>query len=261
MALGRFGSGGGGGGTGADGRTWLSGAIAPTGGQGDNGDFYLNTVTGEIYGPKTAGAWGSPILVTGAAGATGATGAAGATGPAGATGATGPTGPTGPTGATGAAGSNGANGADGNLVVQCDFLTATQPSYQLAGGVRYIPLLVDVLDTAEMQCAIPVTGTAYVYVQYSMSASNAGDVELYLDRRLTSVGGDLGATVTAGADFIVTPGSNTFLQVVDSGDHASLTFSVTAGQLLYLLLGRTTDAEDTHTGDFRIHKVYVEIVP
>lgn len=257
MALGRgFGSGGGG--TGADGRTWLSGTTAPGSGIGDDGDFYLNTVSGEIYGPKTAGAWGSAILVTGAQGATGATGATGA---AGATGATGPTGPAGSTGATGATGAAGADGADGNLIVQCDFLTATRSSYQLAGGVRYIPLLVDATDTAEWQCAIPVTGTAYVYVQYSMSASNGGNVELYLDRRLTSVGSDLGATVTAGTEFTVTPGSNTNLQVVDSGDSGSLTFSVTAGQLFYMLLGRTADAEDTHTADFRIHKIYMEIIP
>jgi hypothetical protein len=62
---------------GADGRTILSGVNAPTGGVGEDGDFFINTVTSEIYGPKFSGAWGSPTSLIGAAGATGNTGAAG----------------------------------------------------------------------------------------------------------------------------------------------------------------------------------------
>jgi hypothetical protein len=58
---------------GADGSQFLSGAVAPTT-QGANGDFYLNTATGELYGPKTAGVWGSPTDLTGPAGADGADG-------------------------------------------------------------------------------------------------------------------------------------------------------------------------------------------
>jgi hypothetical protein len=164
-------------------------------------------------------------------------------------------------GATGAAGSNGSNGAQGNTVVHAQFITATQPSYQLAGGVRYTPLLTAGGDTAEWSCVAPMTGTCEVVVKYSMSASNAGDVELTLDRRLTADGSDLNATVTAGADFTVTPGSNTNQQSVDSGDHSSLSFSVAKGQNVYIMLTRTADAEDTHTGDFRIHGITMEFAP
>ncbi|MBK8686277.1 MAG: collagen-like protein [Bacteroidetes bacterium] len=57
-----------------------------------NGDFYINTATNQIFGPKTAGAWGSGTSLVGPAGATGATGPQG---PIGLTGATGPQGPTG----------------------------------------------------------------------------------------------------------------------------------------------------------------------
>jgi hypothetical protein len=58
---------------GADGSQFLSGAVAPTT-QGVNGDFYLNTATGELYGPKAGGVWGSPTDLTGPAGADGADG-------------------------------------------------------------------------------------------------------------------------------------------------------------------------------------------
>jgi hypothetical protein len=58
---------------------------------GGNGDFYLNTANGDIYGPKTAGAWGSVIFNI-------------------AEGQQGPAGPQGSTGATGGAGSAGADG-------------------------------------------------------------------------------------------------------------------------------------------------------
>ena len=65
---------------GADGRTILNGVIAPTISVGSNGDFYINTATDEIYGPKTAGVWGSPTSLIGAAGATGGVGPQGPAG-------------------------------------------------------------------------------------------------------------------------------------------------------------------------------------
>lgn len=70
------------------GSTILSGSGAPSNGTGSNGDFYINSTNYDIYGPKTAGAWGS---ATSLIGPTGATGSAGATGAAGTTGATGAT--------------------------------------------------------------------------------------------------------------------------------------------------------------------------
>ncbi|MGE5612706.1 MAG: hypothetical protein ACM3UO_00325 [Bacillota bacterium] len=88
------------------GSKWYSGAGAPASGLGADGDFYMNRTNGDVYGQKTAGAWGTPVAnMMGPAGATGATGAAGPTGPTGATGATGATGP---------AGSNGTNGTNGS---------------------------------------------------------------------------------------------------------------------------------------------------
>jgi microcystin-dependent protein len=49
---------------GLDGKTVRSGSGAPSGDLGVNGDFYINTSNWTIYGPKTAGAWGSPSSLT-----------------------------------------------------------------------------------------------------------------------------------------------------------------------------------------------------
>lgn len=111
--------------TGRDGNTILNGTTAPAGNIGVTQDFYINTSTFEIYGPKTAGIWGAPTSIigptgiagstgpTGLTGATGPTGLAGVTGPTGLNGVTGPTGPSGPNGLTGPTGANGATGATG----------------------------------------------------------------------------------------------------------------------------------------------------
>lgn len=74
------------------GKSVLNGTAVPTGGVGVDGDFYIKTDTSEIYGPKTAGAWGTPTSLIGADGATG---------PIGPDGPAGPDGPTGPAGDTG----------------------------------------------------------------------------------------------------------------------------------------------------------------
>ena len=58
---------------GTDGATWLSGAIDPTT-EGADGDFYLNTVSYDVF-KKVSGAWGTTLLnIKGDTGATGATG-------------------------------------------------------------------------------------------------------------------------------------------------------------------------------------------
>lgn len=64
-------SGGGAGTPGADGKTVLNGSGAPSSGLGTNGDFYIDTTADAIYGPKTAGAWGSATSLVGPTGAAG----------------------------------------------------------------------------------------------------------------------------------------------------------------------------------------------
>ncbi len=57
---------------GAAGKTVLHGVGAPTGGIGTVGDFYINTTTDEIFGPKVGvGTWGSGTALKGDPGANG----------------------------------------------------------------------------------------------------------------------------------------------------------------------------------------------
>lgn len=78
---------------GADGRTLLNGTVNPTGGVGANGDFYINTTSNFIFGPKASGTWPSGVSITG------------------------PAGPTGSAGSDGEDGAPGADGADGNTIL------------------------------------------------------------------------------------------------------------------------------------------------
>jgi hypothetical protein len=120
--------------------TVLSGAGVPAKTLGINGDFYIDTKTMNMYGPKKNNSWPLPVSLrgpqgpagiagsdgknastssvsAGAAGAAGPQGPAGPAGPKGETGATGPQGPAGPagsnTGTAGPAGPKGDTGATG----------------------------------------------------------------------------------------------------------------------------------------------------
>ena len=85
---------------------WLSGTVAPASTIGTDGDFYLNTTSGDVSS-KAAGAWSvvtnivGPQGPAGAVGPQGPKGDAGVAGPVGAVGLVGPVGPTGPPGPIG----------------------------------------------------------------------------------------------------------------------------------------------------------------
>jgi len=98
---------------GTNGNGVLNGNVVPSNFQGNDGDFYINTSTNTIYGPKANGTWPSGVSLVGPQGAQGPAGPTGATGLTGATGAVGPQGPAGPTGATGLQGPAGATGPQG----------------------------------------------------------------------------------------------------------------------------------------------------
>ena len=103
--------------------TIRNGKGAPSNALGIDGDFYIDTLKLDFYGPKENGHWPAPVSLHGPAGANGAegkTGATGASGPAGAPGAkggsggaTGPQGPQGPQGAQGPIGLQGQTGPQG----------------------------------------------------------------------------------------------------------------------------------------------------
>src|SRR6185437_2746478 len=69
--------------TGAAGRNGsqiFSGSGAPAASLGNVGDYYLDKTNFELYGPKTAGGWGTPVLLRGAQGPQGPAGPAGVPG-------------------------------------------------------------------------------------------------------------------------------------------------------------------------------------
>ena len=105
---------------GLDGNTTWNGAGTPvaTNAGGTSGDFYLDTTSNLLYGPKVGPSWVGVIGVSlvgpsGANGPQGLMGPAGPQGPTGLIGATGVQGPIGPAGATGSQGPIGATGANG----------------------------------------------------------------------------------------------------------------------------------------------------
>jgi len=96
---------------GANGKTILSGASNPSNSTtGTDGDFYLNTTSLQLFGPKSSGVWGSGTAIVGIQGEQGEPGLQGSAGPSGATGPKGDTGSQGLTGAQGAPGPAGAKG-------------------------------------------------------------------------------------------------------------------------------------------------------
>src|SRR5699024_5234243 len=89
---------------GEDGSVMHAGKGAPKGSLGDNGDYYLNRNSGELYGPKNNKGWGTPISLKGPSGDDGKDGKDGADGK------------DGKDGADGKDGQDGKNGADGSQI-------------------------------------------------------------------------------------------------------------------------------------------------
>jgi hypothetical protein len=118
----------------------LNGSVNPTT-QGVDGDFYINTSTNQIFGPKAAGTWPSGVNVVGPTGPQGVTGPQGPSGPQGATGpqgVTGPQGATGPQGVTGPQGSNAtsySNGTNTSNTNKIFYTTGGQPTGTAAGDI------------------------------------------------------------------------------------------------------------------------------
>lgn len=147
------------GGGGGSANTILNGSGPPTGAVGSDGDFYIDTDSGQIYGPKVAGVWGDPTDLTGPPGPPGPEGPEGpegAEGPAGATGATGATGPAGPTGPTGPTGP----GAVSPLTTKGDLFTRdASADARLPVGTDGHVLTADAAQTNGLKWAAPSAGS------------------------------------------------------------------------------------------------------
>jgi len=149
---------------GVDGNTVLNGIIDPIAADGVDGDFFLNTATSTLFGPKAAGVWPAGTSLVGPQGVDGPTGPEGpigltgadstVPGPAGADGADsvvpgpdGPAGPEGPSAVSADAGNTAVLGADSLIFV---------PD---AGGL--IGIGVDTIEVVAVLPATPVATTLY----------------------------------------------------------------------------------------------------
>jgi hypothetical protein len=123
--------------------TVLSGAGVPAKSLGIDGDFYIDTKSMNMYGPKKNNSWPLPVSLRGPQGPAGIAGADGknasassvSAGTAGAAGPQGPAGPAGPKGDTGATGAQGPKGDAGSFPsIQSVNLTQWTMSTATPGG-------------------------------------------------------------------------------------------------------------------------------
>jgi hypothetical protein len=129
---------------GQDGTSVLSGLGVPSDVIGSNGDFYLDTSTYKIYGPKAGGTWSDAYVATligpqGPIGPTGSPGLQGSPGLNGSPGVQGSPGPSGPPGSPGPSGPPGPPGpAPAHVIVVADDGTPTANGTALLGAANGI---------------------------------------------------------------------------------------------------------------------------
>ena len=117
------------------GKSFLSGTAAPDNGQGQDGDTFLNSTTGDVY-TKTNGTWQLSGNLKGPKGDKGDTGAAGKDG---ATGAKGDKGDAGKSFLSGTAAPDNSRGQDGDTFLNSttgDVYTKTNGTWQLSGNLK-----------------------------------------------------------------------------------------------------------------------------
>jgi len=176
---------------GTDGYSVLSGAGVPDTSLGVNDDFYINTTAHTIYGPKTAGTWGSPTSMVGPTGATG---------------------PTGPEGSTSLSlfGDIIASGTLGGLPISTALATVNSNTGSFGDGthIPYFTVNAKGLVTAAGQTAISFpSGTLAFTGDVTGTGSTGGSTAL----TLATVNGNTGTynSVTVNGKGLVTAASNT----------------------------------------------------
>jgi hypothetical protein len=165
-----------GGSCGSSANTILNGSTVPASGIGNDGDFYLDTTSETLFGPKAGGSWpaaGTSLVgPQGAAGSQGATGSQGAVGPAGTTGPAGPTGAAGPVGVPGPTGPPGPQGPAGGGL--SDYVNLFLPA-PTGGNVIILAASAPVpFDVPQVMTA----GFTYDATTGALTAVNAGDYEI-----------------------------------------------------------------------------------
>ena len=151
------------------GKAVLSGSVDPSTSQGSDGDYYVNTATNFLFGPKS-GTW--PTAGVNMIGPIGPTGLQGAVGPQGVAGSTGAAGQTGPQGATGA---QGPQGIAGQTVIadRAALNGAADPTTQGVDGDYYVNTATNVLFGPKSGSTWPTVGVNMVGPQGPQGVAGA----------------------------------------------------------------------------------------
>ena len=222
---------------GAAGATILSGIIDPVNGQGVDGDFYINTVSNEYFGPKVGGSWPVGVSMVGPPGTSGAQGPQGIQGPAGndgndgADGAQGPQGIQGPQGDAGTNGTNGTNGSDGN-----DGAPGAQGPQGIQ-GIQGNPGADGATGPQGIQGIQGATGA-----QGPAGVGSGGDIYAR-------------ATIASNGSFTKSEGISTVTEVYSGGDptYTQVTFTTTRADTNYqVLIGEDTESRSGDVQSFSI---------
>ena len=199
---------------GAAGNTIISGTATPPGaGTGTVGDYYINTATNTLYGPKGAGGWPAGVALVGPQGTVGTNGTPGTNGT------------NGTAGTNGTNGTNGANGAIGNTVLN----GTAAPTTQGVVGDFYINTTAKTLygpkTAAGWGTATPLVGAQGI----QGSQGNPGSPGI---QGIQGTAGAAGATGPAGSGVTLTDGNNIVLGTVIGSTRINITFITSTGHLM-----------------------------
>jgi hypothetical protein len=153
----------------------------------------------------------------------------------------------------------GGGGASTSSAIMVEVFDSTHISENLANDGKFLKLANGAVEFIRCRFPCIAAGNYRVVVEYCMSAANAGNVELRLDKLVSGPGEDPAAALTTGTEFTITPGNDVLAHEVDDGDSADFLIAASAGDRVLMTLTRTNDAADTHTGDFRM--LGITVVP
>lgn len=208
---------------GTDGKTVRYGATVPAAGLGNDGDFYVNTSTNYLYGPKAGGTWPTGTSLVGPAGATGATGPQGIQGIQGVKGDTGAQGPQGVKGDTGAQGPQGVKGDTGSAGAT----GPAGPTDTPTAGVNAVSnvFTFDYSAGQHQYCTFADTATKTISISNWPASGKSGTLLL----ELTNAGNAPSITWPAGMKWVLSNGAM-------SGSFASTGYSFQSTGIDFVLL-------------------------
>jgi hypothetical protein len=220
---------------GLDGKTVLNGTSNPTS-EGADGDFYINTTSNMIFGPKASGVWpNSGVSLVGPTGTAGTNGTNGLPGAA---------------GINGVNGAPGANGLDGKTVLN----GTSNPTSEGADGDFYINTTSNMIFGPKASGAWPNSGVSLIGIASMGSISGTSTAN-----GATITSGELNLAPADGTNGgIVTTGAQTFAGAKTFGSDMTvnaITIGRGAGNIddntaigSQALLSNTTGNKNTATG-------------